>query len=1021
MAEEYKKFEFVEQEKNILAFWEENDIFNCSLKQREQRPKFVFFEGPPSANAKPGIHHILARVYKDLICRFKTMQGYYVLRKGGWDTHGLPIELQVEKALGFKNKDDIENYGVVEFNKRARELIWQYQKDWEDLTKRIGFWINLTDAYITCDPYYMETEWWILKQIWEKGLLFKDYKVVPYCPRCGTPLSSHEVAQGYETVQDPSLYLKFKIRDKNEYLLVWTTTPWTLPSNLAIAVNPALNYHKYLIKGEIYYALHLPPELEKEAEIIGEVKGQDLLNLAYEPLYDQRQKTSKSEKLYYTWPADFVSSEEGSGLVHMAPYGEDDLEFAKKYDLPLILNVDEKGYFKAEWNLPEGAANKFVKEADPIIFEDLKKRNLLLTGSLKGITHEYPFCWRCHSPLIYYPYETWFIKMSALRNQLIKNNNQINWIPGYIKEGRFGEWLKDIRDWALSRKRYWGTPLNIWVCQNCQHQTAIGSLNELKEKAIKSGTQFYYLRHGEATHNINDHLASYPEKNVSHLTEKGINQIKAVIPELKKLNFDLIISSDLERNKETAEIIRQALNVKVFFDSRLRETNFGILNNQPADEYRKLFKSANERFKKSAPEGETLNQVVLRMMQCLREAKIKYPEKKILIISHGDPLWALKTILNGKNYQTENHKNDYPDLGSWGEIPFVLPINEQGKIDLHKPYVDEVIIQCDQCRGEMKRVPEVIDCWFDSGAMPYAQWYYPFAHKDYIDNQIYYPADYIAEGIDQTRGWFYTLLAISTLLAKGPAYKNVISLGLVLDEHGEKMSKSKGNIVEPEVILNKYGADALRWYFFYINPPGEPKCFNERDLLTNQRRFLSTLYNVFIFFDTYAQKENLEIKKGNLRLLDQWILAQWEKTKELATNKLNAYEINAASRYLDDFVDDLSRWYLRRSRRIFQKPEKLEELTNVSAVLQLVLKEFVQVLAPFCPFLTEFIWQRLSLKDKAKSVHLSDWPQAHPEFQNETLIKEMADLRQLASEVLALRQKAAIKLRQPLKELRIMN
>jgi len=1013
-SEPKEQFPFIKHEEEILSFWKANQIFEKSLALREKGPHFNFFEGPPSANAPPGIHHVLARVYKDIICRFKTMQGYFVLRKAGWDTHGLPVEIQIEKALGFKNKDDIEKFGIAAFNQKARTAVWEYKKVWEELTERIGFWLDLKNPYITYDPYYIESEWWILKKIWQKKLLFKDYKVVPYCPRCGTPLSSHEVAQGYETVQDPSVYLKLKLKDREGYLLIWTTTPWTLPSNLGVAVNPQLEYKKFKLNDELIYALNLPPE--EQGEVLETIKGEYLVGWTYEPPYDQSDFLKEKNNLYRVWPADFVSAEDGTGLVHLAPYGEDDMVLAKKFNISLIPTVDEKGNFFSHWNLPPEAKGKFVKEADEIIFNDLKNRGLLVQGNLKGTTHEYPFCWRCHSPLIYYPFDTWFIKMSALKDKMISCNEKINWVPSHVKEGRFGEWLRDLRDWALSRKRYWGTPLNIWVCNHCGHQEAIGSIKELKERALAK-TQFYFLRHGEAESNILGFLCSWPEKRKSALTPKGRAEIVKLIPRLKRENFDLIVSSDLGRTKETADLIKDQLQCPVIYDERLRETNFGKLNGQSVKDYHQLFQNRLQRFDQKPEGGETLKEVVKREIKLLKELTLKYPSKKILLIGHGDPLWALKCVLSGLP-MADYLKISYPLPGQWEKIDFNLPFNDEGELDLHRPYVDEIEIICPRCGQKMKRVPEVIDCWFDSGAMPFSQWHWPFENRRLVDKRIYYPADYISEGMDQTRGWFYTLLAISTLLNKEPAYKNVISLGLVHDEKGNKMSKSLGNVVEPQKIIDRYGVDALRWYFYIINPPGETKNFSEADLLRHERRFLGTLYNVFVFYQTYKPNEIKKEEQLNptlLRPLDCWLLARLEETKEKVTDNLNHFKVYESARELDRYVDDLSRWYVRRSRRLFQKPKSEEELMNVSFVLKRGLKELSQILAPFCPFLADYLWQNLREEGEPLSVHLSDWPAPQKEWRNPDLILAMEKIRELASEILALRQKHNLKIRQPLK------
>jgi isoleucyl-tRNA synthetase len=849
--------DFIKKELNILEFWRQNNIFEQSIKNREGHPDFIFYEGPPTANGRPGIHHVLARSFKDIICRYKTMRGFRVMRKAGWDTHGLPVELEVEKKLGFKNKNDIEKYGISKFNQKAKESVWEYKEEWEKLTERMAYWIDTKNPYITFDNNYIETIWWLLKKTNEKGLLYKSYKVLPYCPRCGTPLSSHEVAQGYETVQDPSIYIKFQILEppssildqlkiKNLelkiFLLVWTTTPWTLIANVAIAVDKNLDYKIFKVNDE--YLISYKELPDNQGELVGTIKGEDLIGLEYKPLYEVPNNLIVSDgKRYQVVGANFISTEEGTGLVHIAPaFGEDDMNLKNQENLSMIKHVDDKGYIIDAPQEVIEVKGKFFKDADEIIFNDLKNRNILYWGDLKGTTHEYPFCWRCHTPLLYFAFEAWYIKMSQLKENLIKNNELINWVPEHIKEGRFGQWLKDIKDWAISRNRYWGTPLPVWECKSCGHYEVIGSLKELEEKSV-------------------------------------------------------------------------------------------------------------------------------------------------------------------------NHE---------------LPYDENHNLDLHRPFIDKITLKCPQCGNIMTRREEVLDCWFDSGAMPYAQYHFPFEQFDHQEKDVKemiksipFPADFISEAIDQTRGWFYTLLAIATILDLGPSYKNVICLGLILDAKGEKMSKSRGNVVDPMKIMDEYGADALRWYLYTINSPGEEKRFNENDLVNVTRRFLNTLWNVFVFYKTYADKESEEFSKEELNVLNRWILARLEETKQNVMNNLDAYHVYEAAKELDLFVDDLSRWYLRRSRRVFQKPDDLKELKISSAVLKKVLKDFSLILAPFCPFISENLWQELRKQEEPISVHLGDYPQENKDFEDKDLIRLMNEAREVTANALSLRQKFNIKVRQPLNSLKI--
>lgn len=807
---------FPKIEERILKFWKRDRIFEKSLEKTKGKPRFVFYEGPPFANGLPGIHHLLARAFKDIILRYKTMQGFYVERKAGWDTHGLPTETAAEKKLKINSKREIEK-NIGGFIEECQDNVFNYKKEWEEFTERIGFWLDLKSAYITCSKEYIESLWWILKQIWDKGLLYQDYKVVPFCPRCGTSLSSHEVAQGYKTVRENSVYVKLKLKEeKNTFLLVWTTTPWTLPGNVAVAVNSDFKYLKVEKGGErLILAKERLSVLGEGYKTVGEMKGRELAGLEYEPLFSFHKPEKKA---WFVILADFVSLEEGTGLVHMAPaFGEEDMEAGKENNLPVILNVDEEGKFKKE---VVSFAGKFVKEADPLIIEDLKKRGLLYKEEI--YEHEYPFCWRCETPLLYYAKESWFIKMTALKEKMLAGNKKINWVPPYLREGRFGEWLKEIKDWNLSRERYWGTPLPIWQCQKCGEKVCIGSIEEIRERGFKR--------------------------------------------------------------------------------------------------------------------------------------KIE---------------------------------------------------------DLHRPYIDEVELLC-SCGGKMKRVKEVIDCWFDSGSMPFAQWHYPFENKDLIDKGEFFPADFICEGIDQTRGWFYTLLAISVLLGHQSSYRNVVSTGIVLDENGQKMSKSKGNIVKPSDIIDKYGADVARFYFYTINGVAEPKNFSFKDVQVLYRKFFDTLLNTQKFFNTYAGKlkEKKDIKPSK-NLLDRWIVSLLEKLNQGVVEKLDRYDVVGAARMFEVFVEDLSNWYVRRSRKRFQGQEKEE----AARTLGYVLSKLSKLLAPFTPFLAESIYKELG--EKGESVHLEDYPLPKKGLVDEKLEKEMASIRELVNLGLKERAKAGLKVRQPLASLQI--
>ncbi len=1079
MLERQKEFKLPEVEEKVLEFWKRNKIFEKSLELRKDAKSFRFFEGPPSANGQPGTHHVLSRSFKDIILRYKAMRGFFVLRKAGWDTHGLPVEIAVEKELGIKNKAEIEKLGIAEFNSRAKMLVWKYKNDWEKLSERIGFWLDFKNPYITYDNSYIESLWWIFKKIYEAGYLKKLYKVVAWCPRCQTPLSNHELGQPdvYQKTKDPSIYVKFQITNsksqtkKREYLLVWTTTPWTLPANLFVAVNPKLTYTKFAVKyagkTEYLWSYNPPPKVEgAEVSVVQKIAGSKLVGMRYKPLYLTNNQQPTTKNYYQVAAADFVKTEEGTGLVHVAPaFGEEDLNLWQKAngktlgDIPVT--IDERGFVKKGFP----GAGKFIKEADKDIIADLEKRGLLYLAHT--LEHEYPFCWRCGKALIYFARLTWFIEMSRLRDELLDANQKINWIPAHLKEGRFGEWLKEVKDWSISRERYWGTPLPIWGHANsapphslrshsgnakapmriketeCDKLLVIGSFGELETHAYYRN-RFLLARHTEAESNVRQ-IACGPEtrNHICSLTKRGLEQAKVLAQEFKDKKVDLIFSSPLSRARETAKIIAQATKAKVIVDQRIGELNHGILNGRGIQELHKYFANFEERFTRRFPSGENWDDVRRRMMGFLKDINRRYQNKNIVIVSHGDPLWILEATLKG----ISNDKLriiEYPSLGGVREVALPnQPWSEEGFLDVHRPYVDEVILKCPDCGKKMKRVSEVADVWFDSGAMPYASWHYPFENKELINRRKQFPADYIAEGVDQTRGWFYTLLAISVLLKMGPPYLNVISTGLVLDKYGQKMSKSKGNVVDPWAMIRKYGADVIRWYFFTINDPGDPKKFDEADLAKMFRKFHLLLYNSFVFLRTYSPQARINADsnadlRGNIsrkptNLLDRWIIVRWQEILGAATKKLDRYEVGGAARLLEEFVDDLSHWYIRRSRKRFSDPENAKDFNSAAATLNFVLLEMSKALAPFCPFFAEALYQSLinqRSKISAKggsasggkdqnSVHLENWPEVEKKFIDKNLLKAVSEVRKIASLALALRAEAGIKVRQPLAALKI--
>ena len=835
---------FVGREKEVEKFWDDNHIFEKSIEEREGCPDYIFYDGPPTANGKPHIGHVLTRVIKDMIPRYRTMKGYMVPRKAGWDTHGLPVELEVEKSLGLDGKDQIEEYGLEPFIDKCKESVWKYKGMWEDFSATVGFWADMEHPYVTYHNSFIESEWWALKQIWDKGLLYKGFKIVPYCPRCGTPLSAQEVAQGYKDVKERSAVVRFKMKDEDAYILAWTTTPWTLPSNLALCVNPNEDYAK--VKAADGYTYYMAcalldtvlgklgaagnkedgAESKQAYEILETYKGTDLEGKEYEPLYqcaaDAAAKQNK--KAFYVTCDTYVTLTDGTGVVHIAPaFGEDDANVGRKYGLPFVQLVDEKG------NMAESTpfAGLFVKKADPEVLKDLDSRGLLFDAP--KFEHSYPHCWRCDTPLIYYARESWFIKMTAVRDDLIANNNTINWIPESIGKGRFGDWIENVQDWGISRNRYWGTPLNIWECE-CGHMHSIGSIAELKEMS----------------------------------------------------------------------------------------------DNCPDD------------------------------------------------------------------------------------------------IELHRPYIDAVTIKCPKCGKEMHRVPEVIDCWFDSGSMPFAQHHYPFENQELFEKQ--FPADFISEAVDQTRGWFYSLLAISTLIFNKAPYKNVIVLGHVQDENGQKMSKSKGNAVDPFEALEKYGADAIRWYFYINSAPWLPNRFHGKAVTEGQRKFMGTLWNTYAFFVLYANIDEFDATKytleyDKLSVMDKWLLSKMNTMVKSVDDNLGNYRIPEAARALQEFVDDMSNWYVRRSRERFWAKGMEQDKINAYMTLYTALVTVSKAAAPMIPFMTEEIYQNLVRsidKDAPESIHLCLFPEVNEDQIDPELEQNMDNVLKLVVMGRACRNASNIKNRQPI-------
>ena len=1022
MEKNNKKSDSALREEKVLEFWKENKIFEKSLEQSAGKKEFIFYDGPVTANSKPVLHTMVPFSFKDIIPRYKTMRGYHVRRKGGWDTHGLPVELQIEKKLGFTSKNDIENYGIAAFNKLCKESVWEYIELWKNFTNRIGYWADQDNAYVTYHNDFIESVWNIVKKINEQNLLYKDYKVVPWCPRCGTALSSHELAQGYQDVKDLSVYVKFKVKgQENTYLLAWTTTPWTLPGNVALAVGEKIEYVKIKAASnlsEIYILAKTRLSIITEPyEIIDEIKGKDLIGLEYEPLYPFLQniisesEKPKLEKAFKVYGADFVTTEDGTGIVHTAVmYGQDDFELGTKIGLPKQHLVGLDGKFLPGTGMFEG---RFVRdEAVAVdVIKDLSHRGFLLKK--EKYEHSYPHCWRCKTALIYYARDSWYIKVSdpKIKEKMIAENKKINWEPAHIRDGRFGEWLREIKDWAVSRERYWGTPLPVWICETCKKTEIIGSIEDLKNKTKKSGNKYFMMRHGQSENNVLDVYCSDPK--INHLTKEGREEVSKTAEELLTKKITKIYSSPFLRTRETAEIIAEKIGLpkgEIVYDNRLKELEFGDFSGKPGREYCHYMESKSWEFDTRVPGGESFADVKKRFGEFLYEVDKKEQKENILIVSHGCTIEVFPTVTEGADKKRSEEifklkaKNKPGSLHEENFTP--LPHNADYELDLHRPYIDEVNLVCG-CGGKLVRTKEVMDVWFDSGAMPFAEDHYPFENKEWIEG-VGYPADFISEAIDQTRGWFYTLHAVGVLMGRGKAFKNVICLGHLLDAKGKKMSKSLGNIVDPWEVMDKYGVDTLRLWMYSVNQPGESKNFDEKTVALLHSQVFGLLYNVLAFYELYRDKKiekNVLPKSKNI--LDIWILARLEELIELSTKNLDNFKLMEPVRGMKDFINDLSTWYLRRSRERIKEGDE-----EAKATLYFVLKNLAKLLAPFAPFTAEDIWLKLKNENDFESVHLEKWPEAGKI--NSKALEKMETVRAVVTQGLELRQKAGIKIRQPL-------
>jgi isoleucyl-tRNA synthetase len=1016
-SEKPEKSEAAKREEETLAFWKEHDVFQKSLEKAAPKGDFIFYEGPPTANGRPGVHHLETRAFKDAIPRYKTMRGYHVPRRAGWDTHGLPVEIEVEKELKFKGKKDIEEYGIAAFNKKCRESVLRYIDEWQKFSDRVGYWLDQSKAYFTYDAPYMESVWSILKHVSDDGRVYKDYKIVPWCTRCGTALSSHELAQGYEEVKDLSVTAKFELVDEpGTFVLAWTTTPWTLPGNVALAVGNTIQYGRYT-KGDekVIIAIERAEILKDEWTLEEKFSGEKLVGKKYKPLYTFAEslasdvEKSKFGKAFQIYPAPFVTTEEGTGVVHTAVmYGQDDFELGTALGLPKVHLVGPDGLFIKGTGEFEG---RYVKDEELAVdvVKDLAGRGLLF--SKEKHEHTYPFCWRCKTPLIYYARDSWYIRMSDLRDVLVDENETVHWEPEHIRNGRMGEWLRGAKDWAISRERYWGTPLPIWLSEDGEERLVIGSIEELKKHTKKSGNTYYAMRHGTTQHNVERLLSSTRDAEIS-LNDEGRAEVEKSAESLRDKGITKIYSSPFLRTLESAEIVAKAVGISpsaIVTDERLQEFDFGDLNDGPLEKFFEI-RDAHA-YDDKLPGGESDQDAKNRFGDFLYELERTQEKETILIVTHGIGLEALGALTVGADKRESKRliKELSPNRGEAREIDFVpLPHNENYELDLHRPYIDDVVLVSESGR-ELRRVKDVMDVWFDSGAVPFAQDHYPFENKEWIETKGF-PADYISEAIDQTRGWFYTLLAIGTLMGRGAAYKNVICLGHLLDEKGAKMSKSKGNVINPIEAVDQWGADTLRFWMYSVNQPGDSKNFDEKTVRESARA-LGWLENSAKFYQLFAS-DSVSDAKDDL-VIDRWMQARTAFAVSEVTRYMDAYKLYEATRTVAALFEDLSQWYVRRIRDRARDGDAAALNT-----LRHALRTSAQLLAPFAPFLAEEVFQIVRTQDDVVSVHLTEWPESKDSIDT-NLIAEMALVRSLASEALKLRQQAGVKVRQPLAKLAV--
>jgi len=1033
--EKVKKSQVAMEEEKILSFWNEKKIFQKVLDRDENNGEFVFYDGPPFATGLPHYGHILAGTIKDVFPRFQSMLGKHVRRQWGWDCHGLPIENLIEKELGLKTKKDIEDLGIGKFNQIAKDSVLRYEVDWSKVVPRAGRWIDMENKYQTMDSEYTESIWWAFKTLSEKDLIYKGYKSMHLCPRCETTLSNFEVNQGYKDVKDISVTIKFELVDEpGTFLLAWTTTPWTLPGNSAVAINPEIEYVKVKTpeSNELYIvAKERAKEVFKgEYKIVGDVKTEDLIGKNYKPLFDYYTKEDfdgQRKNAWKVYPADYVTVEDGTGVVHLAPaFGEIDMVLAQKNGIPLIQHVTMGGKMKEEVTDFAGMSVKPKSDDDrERLGTDIEVLRYLQEHgtffSKENVTHSYPHCWRCDTPLLNYASTSWFVRVPELKDKLLSENAKVSWVPSEIGENRFGKWLEGARDWAVSRTRYWGAPLPVWECESCNERKIFGSMAELCD-ATKSNNSYMVMRHAESEANTKG-LISSVVTNIDHLTDVGKKQAEESGKKLKDKGIDIIISSDFMRTKETAEIVAKEIGLdpkEIIFDERIREIGTGDFEGKTWGEFAAQFSNREERYNDTLENGvETMRSFRKRAASFLFDIDLKYKNKKILIVTHGAIVDSLGTIAsmesNNKAKKTFLERNGIVSNAETVDLPF-RPFSHNGdfEIDFHKPYIDEVTVPC-VCGADMKRVTDVFDCLFESGAMPFAQHHYPFENKDKFDPEknIGFPADFIAEGLDQTRGWFYTLLVLSVGLFDKSPYKNVIVNGLVLAEDGKKMSKRLKNYPDVNYIFDTYGADSMRFYM--MSSPvvrSEDLRFTEKGVDEVAKKIIMRLTNVYSFYEMYRDAEAIpDTKNMSDNVLDKWIVSRLGQVRDEVTNNLLSYQLDRAVRPFYDFIDDLSTWYLRRSRDRF-KGDDAEDKQKALQTTRYVLLETVKLLSPFMPFVSESLYQKIKTDTDNESIHMNKWPEKID--WNEDIITHMQEVRRVVTALLELRAKENIKVRQPL-------